>query len=470
MQAPRMASFLSRKQTYYLLLTVGLLLSVVLFYISRNTISGDHYTYLNYVKGLQQGRYSYWYFLKDYIPDTFRNPGYPVFLYLLDKAGLSLLGIRIVQLLILWATIFLMMKLIGLYHRSLMLRNIFLLLMILNFIALTYPAFIYPETLMMFIITLVVYIEMKYDESWAKVIALSLLYAICFQLRPVILFLPFLRFLYFLYHHRKLSLLRNSVFMAIFLLSLLPYGLWNLKHHHRFKITPIEGGAGAMYLGYWSPRMVNHMETKYWMNVMYRDMLINFATEKEAEHNVQLFNSEWDSIERICSVYETRADSANIAVMKKYPDLFVTHNTEYTLAREQLMTTLAVRHYLADWPFTLKLKVYTFFRLWYTGLDAPGRNISPVQRLEVIIAFISTATVLSLFIFYFLYCLLKKRAVLKALWLPLLCCLYFDLLHLPFVIQSRYTMPVRLLYTFCLAYMMFRVHTENRAGDAAEKH
>lgn len=108
---------------------------------------------------------------------------------------------------------------------------------------------------MIFLVTLILYIELYHDHTkWYNVLLLVVLYAFCFQMRPVILFIPFLRFAYYLFKYRKAYLLKNITFILLFVASLLPYGFWNLKHHHTFKITPLEGGGGVMYLGYWSQK------------------------------------------------------------------------------------------------------------------------------------------------------------------------------------------------------------------------
>ena len=454
------SSVLSKKSTFYFLLCIVGFITLLFFYINKDTLSGDHFTYLYYIKGMQQGRYSYWYFLKDYLPDTFRNPGFPGFLYLLSLVKDSILFIKTIQLLLLFLTISFMLKIIEHYENSLVLKNLFLIAIGINFVVLPYPAFIYPETLMMFLITLIVYVELSLEEdTWKKIILLALLYGYCFQVRPVILFIPILRFLFFVYQYKKLSFIKNLTFIIIFILTLLPYGFWNLKYHKQFRITPIEGGAGAMYLGYWSPKLINYKEEKYWRNVMYKDVLFNFEDINTVPHNVELFNNEMDSVDKICSKYITPKDSVNMLVMKNYPHLFVTLNTQYTNEREEILKSLAVKHYFQDWQYSLKLKTYTFFRLWYTSLSLEEKKDQPlIKQMPLIAAFVTTFSTLLLFIFYFLFCLWKRRDIIYTLLLPLFLCLYFDIFHVPFVIQSRYTIPVRMLYLFSLAFMIYKIH------------
>ena len=451
---------LYKKSTFLFLCTMLCLVTIVVFVLNLHQAANDQYTYINYVKGLQQGRYTCWYFLKEYIPDTFRNPGYPFFLYTISFISESIFTIKIVQLLLLFISLILMFKIIDQYEHGWVVKNLFMLLTMFNVIILAYPTLIFPEILMLFLITLIVYLELCYNpNAWWHVLLMVVLYGYCFQVRPIILFIPFIRCGYYLWKRSKLPLLKNMSFIVLFLATLLPYGMWNLKQHGQFKITPLEGGGGAMHAGYWSPKMVGYSANRYWINTMNRDVFVNFATDDESKHNVQLYNNEWDSIDALCHQYLTPSDSSFLLKMNEHKELFPTYNARYTIEREKILNKLAVRHYMNDLYYTIKLKCYTFFRLWYTGLSLNQYTL--MNRFELtrtIIAFIATSTTLLLFIGYFFICLIKRRKILAIIWLPLFFCLYFDIFHLPFVIQSRYTIPVRFLYLFSLSFMIYQIH------------
>lgn len=454
---------LNKKGTYYFFTTLVVLLSLILWFINRNVPSGDHYTYLYYIKGFEEGRYSYWYFLKDYIPDTFRNPGFPLFLYGLSFISKSVVFIQFIQWILLMVALYLMLRIIEYYDNSFFLKNLFLILVLFNFVTLSYTAFIFPENLVLFVVTFILFIELKWPSSWKKTIVLVLLYGFCFQLRPIILFIPFIRFGYYLLNQRKERFAFTFTFIFIFILTLLPYAFWNKKHHDVFKITPLEGGGGVMYLSYWSPKMLNNVETRYWRNVMYEDILFNFVEKKEIAQNIKLFNQEFDSIDQICSKYLTARDSIQILEMKKHPELFITYNSKYTIVREDLLKKLAVKHFLSDLSYTIPLKVYTFFRLWFTGLAAHQLEQNDVSKLvPSLILFVTTFITLILFLVYFLWALVKDRKSLLILIIPLFWCVYFAGIHVPFAIQSRYTIPVRFFYLFILAFLMYQFHFKNR--------
>lgn len=450
---------LEKKSTYYCLLLLVGVVSLLLWWLNKEVKSGDYYTYLYYIKGLEKGEYSYWYFLNEYIPDTFRNPGYPFFLYALHAIHPSVHFVQFVQWVLLMLSLVLTLRIIDYYASSYLLKNIFLLFVLFNFVTLSYSAYIFPENLVLCTITTILYVELIWKSNWKKTFVLIILYAFCFQLRPIILFIPFLRFAYYLFNTSKEKLHYNIVFLVLFIASLLPYAFWNQKQHGVFKITPLEGGGGVMYLSYWSPKMLNVVETRYWRNVMNEDALINFVDKKEVSHNVLLFNNEFDSIERICSQYLTAKDTLVLNIMKQHPYLFVTYNSKYTLERERLLKTLAVQHFLQDIGYTIKVKVYTFFRLWYTGLTkAQLHSTNPIYKSSSILAFATTFSTLLLLLFYFLWALIQHRTILYKIALPLLLCIYFAGIHVPFAIQSRYTIPVRFLYLFVIAYLIYSIH------------
>lgn len=457
-------SFLKDKRTFYglLFLTIGAIL--VLFSLNITSLVGDEYMYVFIAKALHQGKYTHWIIIDEYIPDTFRNPGYAFFIYLIQFISEWVILIKIVQVGLLLLSIYLFLGIIDYYNKSIHLKNIFLLLLNINFVILAYPGYVFPETMMTFLITLIINIELTWKENtWKKTLLLVILYSYAFQVRPVILFIPFIRFFYLIYKNKMHNIAHNLVFVILFIVSMLPYGYWNFKTHGVFKVTSLEGGAGVMYLGYWSPKMVDFTETNYWRNATPKDVLINFSNEKESLENRIKFNQEWDSITNVCNKYLTKKDLDHLAFMKKNDHLFVTYNGKYTTEREKILKKVAVHHLLNDWQYTIKLKAYTFFRLWYTGLNVNDLNSNDkLNKYSSILAFLTTFSTLLLSISYFIYCLFKRRDILITLALPIALCLYFDVLHLPFAIQSRYTICVRMFYLFILAYMIYELHFKNK--------
>jgi hypothetical protein len=76
------------------------------------------------------GEYSYWYFLDESYPDTFRNPGYPLFLAAIRFFTSSVLVIQIIQWLLYLFSIRLVLVLLEKLVGRVEVKNIFLLILI----------------------------------------------------------------------------------------------------------------------------------------------------------------------------------------------------------------------------------------------------------------------------------------------------------------------------------------------------
>ena len=125
-------NFLDSKKTFKTILYA--IISVVIFLFNLDAFSGDQYTYMYYAKGMHAGKYTYWYMLKDYVPDTFRNPGYPIFIYLFSFISDSMKLIKLTNFIAFATAIYLVFRIIDLYTKqpSYTIKNIFLFLMIFN--------------------------------------------------------------------------------------------------------------------------------------------------------------------------------------------------------------------------------------------------------------------------------------------------------------------------------------------------
>lgn len=233
--------------------------------------------------------------------------------------------------------------------------------------------------------------------------------------------------------------------LCVYVFTMLPYGCWNLKQHGVFSVTPLEGGGGAMYLGYWSYKMPGYIETRYWYN-KYEKNIISFVEDKDVNNNIVAFNKEWDYIDSACAKYLTAQDTLNVKIMRRYTgSLFITYNGTYTYEREKLLKKLAVQHYLDEPSYTFKVKLYTFFRLWFAGLDKNFFLNKPsfIAFVLLVLPFLVTFPAFLLFVLFVPYAIFRRKIAYKEAALLLITMAYFGLIHLPFVLQSRYTIPVR---------------------------
>ena len=138
--------------------------------------------------------------------------------------------------------------------------------------------------------------------------------------------------------------------------------------------------------------------------------------------------------------------------------LFRTYNTGYTLAREKALKKVTLQHMVAEPGYTLRYKSYSAIRLWVTGMNMDRFKAAGwAGRIAEVYPF-------SLTLFIFLLALvivpiaLWKHEELRKRTLPLLIwVVYFGLIHIPFSIQARYTIPVRLLLFALIALSLARM-------------
>lgn len=462
-----MYKILNNSLTFKILLCLNFIIGFVVFIAFLDQTGGDTYTYTGLADGLLHGRYSFWYFTPDYYPDTFRNPGYPIFLIPFRFVTESLLPIQIFQLLLYFLSVFLVLKIIDKFYNSLVIKNIFLFLLVPSIHVVSYTTSIFPEIPVTFLMLCIIWLNITLGEtSWKKHLFLGLLFGLLFQIRPVILFIPFILVIYKWFSNKNFSLPGNFVMLVIFGASLLPYGLWNKKHHGVFKITSIEGGGGVFHTGFWVFKIPDYYEPRYWGNYFPREM-ISLVDEQYRDQNIKAFNEEWDKIDSAITPLLTHKDSVMINLQTGYPKLFKTYSGPYTIKREEMLKKYTFDNIKTEFPYYLKVKIYTAFRLWITGI--PMRDFvkaSFFKKLYLIYPFLLTLSTFLAAIILIPVTFYKHKETRNNLMLILIITLYFGFLHIPFAIQARYTIPVRLELLLMIAvsvYMIFfRRHVQNK--------
>lgn len=417
----------------------------------------DRYTYLGLAEGMQHGRYSFWYFLPDYIPDTFRNPGYPVFLYLLELVGIGELGTYLVQAALYIALLAMLLRLMSHLEakneQSWLVRNLFLLLLIPNVHLLYVCFYIYPEMLHAFFLAAFGVTALTLPVgSWWRAVALGLLGGLVFQVRPVFVLLPLGLLALDYWRTRRtgaFSWAQAVTLLVVFGATMLPYAAWNHRHHGVWKVTSLEGGAGVMQIGFWALRMPGYTEQRYWGNVM-GDEVISFADPAAIPGYVAAFNHEWDIVEAQCRPLLTPRDLHNLALMRQnsWSGTYPTYNSAYTLRREQELMKANLANIRREPGYYLKTRLYTLVRLWITGVQRPAWRAatSPVAKLKVLLPTLISGITFALGLLGVGWGLLHQRQlrqVAAAWWLALLIVVYYSVVHLPFAIQARYTLPAR---------------------------
>ena len=416
----------------------------------------DHYIQLG--KCLLEGDFTSWQEFKGVYKDTLRTPGYPIFLLILSFVSDSVWLIYLVQFLAYILTILVIEKIILVLFKKLEYVNWFYFLLIFNIQIPYYSGLVSAECLTILFIAIYLYILVRKEELTVKDwIWAAFMAGIVFQLRPAFLLFPFCATAYFfLFKGRKPSALLHSVF---FVITLLPFGLWNYNNHGTFKVTPIEGGAGVAHMGFWSFKLPDgYRESFYWNNSVVPDLTSPFEkNNQDAQQAVLTYEAEWGNVNDTLKLYVSKEDSVNLIYMKKTkPFFFPLHSSSFTKERERLLWDKTKEHIFDDPVFYLKTRLYTFFRLHFTGLNMVNLNKSKsmVQSAQVIYPFIVSFTfiLLGLFvsIFYFVF---KKKLSLNTIFVFCLI-LYFGVIHTPFAVQARYLVPIHLFILVLLSYTL----------------
>ncbi len=461
-------NFLHSNNTFRLLLLLNVVVSVVMFLLFFNDPGKDATTYLGLAEGILKGSYSYWNFLEHPMPDTLRNPGYPLFLALFKLFSDSILAIQIAQLVLYIVSIMLALSVLEILYGNISIKNIFLLILLPSVYVASYTAIIFPEILVTFLLLLIIWTDLKMQSSLKKYILLGLLFGITFQVRPVILFLPILYIIYqFVVHRNNFSTAHSLLLLTVFFLTMIPYGLWNKSNHGVFKVTSLEGGGGLLHLGYWSFKMPDYYDTRYWGNYCNREM-IALIDEKDRNENIERYNQEWDIIDSITAPLLTNHDSIMMVFAEKNPSFLKTFNGPYTIKREALLRQFAMENIRADFPFYLKVKFYSAVRLWVTGLRMKDFNASgPVKKayllyplLITLVAFLAAIILIPLAIYR------NRKLMTPLLWIIIII-LYIGIIHIPFTIQARYTIPVRLELLMVVSVAAWLLFSERKKQDSS---
>lgn len=441
--------YFENKNLYKILLLLVLLVSLVVFKISSGITFPDSKGYWLMSESLFQYKFSSWYFLQDYYPETLRTPGYPLFLAFCQLISKSEYFVKIIQLFIYFASVYNCLQIIHTVSNRIIYKNVFLTLLIFNIQIVYYAGYISSETLSIFFVTILVRLILSKTTIQNSLI-LSLICYLLFLTRPAFMLFPILLFFYFILTKQK-DFAYSLLFICTFFVLLVPFGIWNKYNHNQFKITPIEGGAGVAHLGFWQLKLPDgYVEPFYWGNSTSYDLTKpKFYTDEQYKDNVKLYEKEMSEASKDLSNYNSSKDSINLALMNKTnPGIFLLHNSEYTIAREKLLLNLTLCHIKEEPIYYLKSRVFHIIRYYITGInyiDLKNAN-SILGKAKIIYPFIITTIFIFLgLLISTLTILFKGRGeILK--YMPLIAiCWYAGIVHIPFSIQSRYTVPVHMI-------------------------
>jgi len=444
--AVRLQRILGTRQAYLVLIALNVLVTLGIMWATRNVILSDTWSYLGLAEGILNGEYSMWWSLDGEYPDTFRAPGYPLFIAAIMSVFGTWKAVIGVQFVLYWVALYFTLRTIARFDPRLVARNLFLLFLLPMVNVPYYVAQVYTEIPVLAALSVVLFLVMR-PGRWSILVSivLGLLFGFIFQCKPVFLLFPLLfSVTAFLLEKRGSDFRGHGVMLVTFFVTLLPFGFWNLRHHGVFKVTPVQGGGGYMHFSYWCGKMpayTDHISLRNFTG----DELIRFTPEDSVPGNIAAFEKEWAGINAQLDLLLTAKDSAMFRAREgmKYP-AENTFNSQYAMLQEKLLMQKGLEHMWNDPVYTLAYKSYSAVRLWVIGIQR-GDYASASMGGKVQMLYATASTGVMFLLSLVLLPLAYRRGVigLRGTWPMLLSLVYVGVFHIPFTIQARYTTCVR---------------------------
>jgi 4-amino-4-deoxy-L-arabinose transferase-like glycosyltransferase len=446
-------SLLERRYITPGLLLLNMLTAAISFTLAYNSDFSDEHGYRLMSEGLSQGRFSSWYFLDHYYPETLRTPAYPIFLFLVGYISNAKLWICLIQLVLYFVGLGLACDLVSrLSGRDTRARIFFLILTAINIQIPYYAGCVSPDFFCILLTILYAYILILKSHQLKYACLAGVVAGMICMMRPSFLLFPFLITGYFLF--KRLGWRYTVLHVVLFTTTLLPFSLWNYFNHGVFKPTPLEGGAGVAHMGYWSFRLPrNYTEHYYWHNTTEHDLMDPFAfSAEERESNRLIFEQEWKEILIKLDARNSPEDRVEIERMTRYnPYAFKLYNSDYTKDREKLLWMKTLEHIWDNPWFYFKTRVYSFCRFYFTGVSYNKWNsaASILGKIKTLYPFLITFT--CIFIGFVVGIISAVRSRTPGTFILCAMALYQGVIHVPFAIQARYTVPVHFTILILLA-------------------
>ncbi len=450
----RVFALLGSKGAFRLLLLLKALVTIVVLWVSKDTILSDTWSYLGLAEGIRHGQYSMWWWLGNDYPDTFRTPGYPLLIALFMSVFGTWRSVLVAQLLLYCCALYLILKTIDLMDGRRVTRSLFLLLLLPIINVPFYITQLYTEVPVLAAIGLAVYVAVRKDTwTWMTAMIIGLLMGLVFQFRPIFLLFPFMYVAFaWVVERNKANLPKHLVMLGLFVLTLIPFGVWNKVHHGVFKVTPLQGSGSYMHIGYWSGKTPGYTDEFYLRNFN-GDEIIPFTSKDSIPAHIDAYRREWKEINTQIDPLLTKNDTAMWqADPSKRVHVEPTYSTAYTLRRDALLQDKAIYHYLNDPLYTIAFKTYSAVRLWVIGIQVNDyKTASTMGKAKMLFITTSMAVAFLLFLILVPLAYARGRLSIRQTWIFVAYIIYFTVIHLPFTIQSRYTVPVRFLMLALLA-------------------
>ncbi len=453
-----MYKFFSQKTTFYILASLNILIGFIIFNISSRIDFPDAKQYWLLGESILHGKFSSWYFLPTYYPETLRTPGYPLFLSICQIFSKSEFLPKCIQLLLYFISVYIVTLIIKKLNPKQICINLFLLLLLPNIQVVYYTGYISAEILNVFFIVLTMYLILC-ERTIINIVLLAFSCYAAFIIRPVFLLFPFIIVIYFLIKSKR-NFKSSVLFLFIYLVLLIPFGTWNKLNHDYFKITTLEGGAGVAHLGFWSFKLPDgYTEKYYWGNAIVPDIINPFHySSREKAENVIKYEKECGEIFAALNSCNTREDSLNLVKMKSINGVFPLHNSIYTIKREKMLWRKVILHIKEEPLFYFKTRLYSLFRVYFTGINLKNYYEAKtlLSKLKIIYPFLITFIFIFIGLLFISFKVLFFKTSIKYQYLFLALFWYYGFCHMLFSIQARYTIPVHLLIISFLSLTLIK--------------
>ena len=449
---------------FLILVFLNLLVSVLIFMMASGRSAGDELDYINLAKSIISGEFSSFAGLENQYPNNIRTPGYPIFLASILQLSPSILVVKISQLILhfislgLWVAIFIELKFL---KRSL---YFFLCLTGVSIQLSYYSAMVMPETLAIFLMSLLVFLVfLKNYNLFYRVTAIAFALALLTLIKPINIFLPLL-FLPLIYCKKSMGLRLLALSILVFSITLSPWIIWNIKNHNVASPMSAQGSPILLYTSFWTSKLPNNFKLpkSMYAPTTYDDIFNPYYylfTEEEKEQAKVQFLKEIEEIHLIANKSLSLSEKRDIAAMDSVDGIFTTYPSDYVQDRDALFMKYFTKRVMNEPLYYIGTRIYTFPRLFFSGINPNtilGSNIPISTKLQALIIFIvpfflAFITFISCSLF-----VIKNFKKMKTEFLIIyLIIFYTTFIHMPFPVQSRYSIPIHLAILFLFIAFKF---------------
>lgn len=446
---------LTYNQALIILLLLNFFVSLVIFTISSQGMSGDHADYIRLSDSLiNAGIFSSFYEFENYYANTVRTPGYPLFISGIRIINDNLIFVKLIQLALYFVSLILFLKIIQSLSQKRLVHYLFLTSTAICIQLPYYAGLILSETISIFMISLIFYIIFfKLDYKISGILSLGLILGLLSLTRPVFFLLPFLISFFYLFQVKSLQ--RILLLNLTFFILLSPWVVWNIQNHEKATPLTIQGGPIPAHTSFWMNKLPYNyrLPKSIYAPVIYPDLLDPYYyifDDDKRQSNLHQFLAELDDIDKAVEHILSDQEKIDVERMDNTEGIFNSYPSEYTILKEQEYSKKLIQNIMNEPLYFFNTRIYTFYRLLVTGINpdifSDNSNISSINKVQRIFSTLITFFILFIpfliTIFFYLKHVFKVR---YEMHIAMFFIAYSFAVYLPFPPQSRYLIPVHLI-------------------------